>query len=94
MIRIGAWSIYGPVSAIRALREPPFQAGQIRHYEPGPGVGSWSHSSDDLTRSRGVSGRIKRWFAMLIQPAPRLQSVTPPATDPNTDSGAAGGPKG
>jgi hypothetical protein len=94
MIRIGAWSIYGPVSAIRALREPRFQAGQTRHYEAGPGVGSWTLNSEDLTHSRGVSGRIRRWFAMLIQPAPRLRSVTPPPTDPTTDSGAARGPKG
>jgi hypothetical protein len=92
MIRIGRWSIYGPVSAIRALREPPFQAGQIRHYEPGSGVGSWTLSSDDLTRNRGVAGRAKRWFAQLTQPAPRLHSVTTPPTHPST--GEPRGPKG
>jgi hypothetical protein len=94
MIRIGRWSIYGPVSALRALREPPFQAGQIRHYEPGPGMGSWSLSSDDLVHSGGVTGRIKRSFAMLIQPAPRLLSVTPPPAHPRTDSSEPRGTKG
>lgn len=94
MIRIGRWTITGPVSALRALREPPFRNGQIRHYEPRPGVGSWAISSEDLTRGRGLSGRVSRWLRILVQPEPRPRAVTPPPSRRDGDSGEATGPKG
>jgi hypothetical protein len=77
MIRIGSDTIVGPVSMLR-LREPPFRDGQIRHYEPGRGIGSWTVNSAGMHRRRWVPC----WLRLLPLGEPQLRAVTPPPRYP------------
>jgi hypothetical protein len=74
MIHIGRYTVVGPVSMLRRLLEPLFRDGQIRHYEPGTGVGSWTITSADMHRRRWVP----RWLRLLPRGEPRLRAVTLP----------------
>lgn len=82
MLRIGNYHLAGPVSMLRRLRAPRPVEGQITHYEPGAGVGSWTITSDEV----GKRQRLRRALAELMRGEPRVQSVTLPVAAPEPRS--------